>query len=532
MSWCFPFLVEPGTPENRDSCKALLVSGRIRALWCIGPNLRMSYRIYRILTVALTLLAASGSGFSAIARESRWLAQDGAIAQLEEEEKPQPQPSQGIQQLQNRLAQLGYYDGPVDGIFNAATRDALAAFQRENGLVGTGILDPITQQRLASPPSETPSSPPTKQELPNPAPVPQVPPSPTAAPTPFTQPESSTPLDPIPQGNSPEALIEAEEGNSAPGAEEGESPRTASETTPDASGAPTSSDDEALNINPEATEPPPVPANAQEEPGLVSSLLLGLVIMMLGGLGTGLILWLAKRGDTQATSTIDNDWKDLETTTPPAQPQPLHSTAAANPPPSPLRQQHRQPATTTRDDAPSANLESQILTFDMTPEPRVAKINIIDELIQDLENPDPATRHKAIWELGQRGNSAAAQPLTRLLVEADSHEQGLILAALSEISIKTLKPMNRAVAMALQDDNPEVRKNAIRDLTRIYDSLGQVGRMLGHATADSDPEVRQTAHWALDQLNHMRLSANESAGLLQEGHRSVEPLPEDGSTSR
>jgi hypothetical protein len=30
--------------------------------------------------------------------------------------------------------------------------------------------------------------------------------------------------------------------------------------------------------------------------------------------------------------------------------------------------------------------------------------------------------------------------------------------------------------------------------------------MLGHATEDEDPEVRQTASWALDQLNRIRRS--------------------------
>ncbi|MEO1592030.1 MAG: HEAT repeat domain-containing protein, partial [Cyanobacteria bacterium J06632_22] len=60
------------------------------------------------------------------------------------------------------------------------------------------------------------------------------------------------------------------------------------------------------------------------------------------------------------------------------------------------------------------------------------------------------------------------------------------------------------LAIALQDDNPEVRKNAIRDLTRIYDLVAQISQMLGHATEDEDPEVRQTANWALEQLGRIR----------------------------
>ncbi|MEO0521283.1 MAG: hypothetical protein AAF171_28810, partial [Cyanobacteria bacterium P01_A01_bin.116] len=34
----------------------------------------------------------------------------------------------------------------------------------------------------------------------------------------------------------------------------------------------------------------------------------------------------------------------------------------------------------------------------------------------------------------------------------------------------------------------------------------QISQMLGHATEDEDPEVRQTATWALDQLNRIRRS--------------------------
>lgn len=135
---------------------------------------------------------------------------------------------------------------------------------------------------------------------------------------------------------------------------------------------------------------------------------------------------------------------------------------------------------------------------------RLARVNIIDELIGELQTADSVTRRKAIWELGQRGNSSAVQPLVNLMVDADSKEKSLILAALSEIGIRALRPMNRALAIALQDENPEVRKNGIRDLTRIYDLVSQISQMLVHATEDEDTEVRQTANWALEQLNRIR----------------------------
>ncbi|MFE4106098.1 peptidoglycan-binding protein [Almyronema epifaneia] len=135
---------------------------------------------------------------------------------------------------------------------------------------------------------------------------------------------------------------------------------------------------------------------------------------------------------------------------------------------------------------------------------RLPKVNIVETLVAELQSSDPAKRRQAIWELGQRGNSSAVQPLVNLIMDADSKERSLILAALSEIGTRTLKPMNRALALSLQDDNPEVRKNAIRDLTRIYDVAAQVSQMLSHVAEDDDPEVRETARWALGQLNRIR----------------------------
>jgi HEAT repeats len=135
---------------------------------------------------------------------------------------------------------------------------------------------------------------------------------------------------------------------------------------------------------------------------------------------------------------------------------------------------------------------------------RIARINIVDQLIGDLHSPDPTKRRKAIWELAQRGDSRAMQPLLDLLMDADSQQRSLILEALSQIGTRTLKPMNRALAVSLQDDNAEVRKNAIRDLTRMYESLAQLSQLLRHAVEDPDKEVQETARWALTQLSRIR----------------------------
>ncbi len=162
---------------------------------------------------------------------------------------------------------------------------------------------------------------------------------------------------------------------------------------------------------------------------------------------------------------------------------------------------------------PQENLEitaatdkgSSSLAIDKTT--RLAKIDIIEELIKELQNPDPVKRRKSIWELSQQGDSRAIQPLVDLITDSDSKQTSLILGALSEIGTRTLKPLNRALALSLQDRNPDVRKNAIRDLTRIYDLINQITQLLTHAVDDADPEVQETARWALSQLSQLSKSS-------------------------
>lgn len=156
---------------------------------------------------------------------------------------------------------------------------------------------------------------------------------------------------------------------------------------------------------------------------------------------------------------------------------------------------------------------------------RLSKVSIADELIKDLQSLDRGKRSKAIWELGQRGDSQAVQPLVDLMIDSDSKQRSLVLAALSEIGVRTLKPLNRALAISLQDDNPEVRKNAIRDLTRIYDQVTQISQLLRHATEDSDTEVQETARWALNQVGRIRTAAGIDPPALQNSPNPQEHLP-------
>jgi hypothetical protein len=132
---------------------------------------------------------------------------------------------------------------------------------------------------------------------------------------------------------------------------------------------------------------------------------------------------------------------------------------------------------------------------------RLPNLDQVETLIQDLDNPDPKKRRQAIWELAQKSDSRSMKPLVDLMIDTDSQERSLILEALSQISTRTLKPMNQALTISLQDKNPQVRKNAIRDLTRIYDVMSQISQMLCHAIDDGDSEVKETAKWALNQIN-------------------------------
>ena len=158
------------------------------------------------------------------------------------------------------------------------------------------------------------------------------------------------------------------------------------------------------------------------------------------------------------------------------------------------------PETTNRADS-LASRKKDISLPERDGRPRV---DIIEALIEDLQHLNPAKRRQAIWELGQRGDSRAVEPLLDLLPNSDSKQYSLILASLSEIGIRTLRPMNNAWSISLQNENPEVRKNAIRDLTRIYELVNQISYLLHRATDDPDPEVQETARWAINQLNRLR----------------------------
>jgi peptidoglycan hydrolase-like protein with peptidoglycan-binding domain len=83
----------------------------------------------------------------------RQLAQQVEDFTIPTETPEAPAPSEDVGALQQRLLELGYYTGEIDGIFNPETREALSDFQQQVGLARTGILDPLTRQQLGLAPA-------------------------------------------------------------------------------------------------------------------------------------------------------------------------------------------------------------------------------------------------------------------------------------------------------------------------------------------------------------------------------------------
>lgn len=57
-------------------------------------------------------------------------------------------PISQVSGLKARLANLGFYKGPIDEKLDAATKQAISAFQVKQGLLATGNADDATRQKL------------------------------------------------------------------------------------------------------------------------------------------------------------------------------------------------------------------------------------------------------------------------------------------------------------------------------------------------------------------------------------------------
>lgn len=53
-----------------------------------------------------------------------------------------------VSNVQSKLSDWGYYNGPIDGVFGADTADAVKRFQSNNGLGADGVVGPATWAAL------------------------------------------------------------------------------------------------------------------------------------------------------------------------------------------------------------------------------------------------------------------------------------------------------------------------------------------------------------------------------------------------
>jgi tetratricopeptide (TPR) repeat protein len=124
----------------------------------------------------------------------------------------------------------------------------------------------------------------------------------------------------------------------------------------------------------------------------------------------------------------------------------------------------------------------------------MGQVGFMEHLLRELSTTDASIRHKIIGELAQKADSRAIQPLVDLMMNSDSQEQNLILEALSQLCTRILKPMNQALTLSLKDKNPQMRKNAIRDLTRLYALMTQISYQLSFvltiAVHDNESETQ------------------------------------------
>ena len=68
-----------------------------------------------------------------------------------------------------------------------------------------------------------------------------------------------------------------------------------------------------------------------------------------------------------------------------------------------------------------------------------------------MESADRIQKGKIVWNLASQADSRAIQPLVNLMFSSNSQEKSLILEALAQIGFNSIKPINQALIIALQD---------------------------------------------------------------------------------
>ena len=128
-------------------------------------------------------------------------------------------------------------------------------------------------------------------------------------------------------------------------------------------------------------------------------------------------------------------------------------------------------------------------------------IDLVVELIKDLQHSDRQIVRKAIWELAEKGDPRSIQPLVNIVPAVSSLDKSLISNAITQIVHRSFQPIEHRLFANLEHPDPQVRKNAIHDLSDIYLFIAPVTKQLVRMQLDEDPEVSQAAVRALHQLS-------------------------------
>lgn len=400
----------------------------------------------------------------AVSQNAKDSLKEQKVAPSENSAANQPELSIGdqgplVQQLQFYLKELKYFASEPDGTYGQSTAEAVRSLQKRRGLPSDGVMHretwevlitdyQINQFNLSASPE------PSGVTLPSPTPTPDstVSLAPVTSASPSPQPPEATPSE------NPAKESQASRKKEAPSG---------------------------------------FLSRLKRDRGLLLQVSV-LTLVGLGLAGSAIVQWLSHK--PKPTTSLDSELDPARSSLP--------LNAAIAPPSLPGTVY---PASTDLVDMNGFSNEEKTALAPRLPEAspaplsapetiRLPVLDKVDQLITHLDSHQVALRHRAIWELGQQADSRAMKPLMDLLPRSDSKQQSLILAAISEIGLKTFKPMKQALALSLDSPNPEVRKNAIRDLQRVYETVLQSSQLLNYALNDPDPEVQETAEWAVDQL--------------------------------
>lgn len=412
-----------------------------------------------------------------------------------------------VQQLQFYLKELGYFTEEPNGVFGESTAAAVRSLQSRKGLATDGVMNTETWAALTTDyqvNSLDLSAPEGSQaDLPAPTPSPKTDPVELASPPTPKPSQAEKELKALGDPNSPD-----------PNSSDPDSPDPNSPAKDSASASDT-------------TDGTSDGASAQETAAKTDSsfpllrILLGALTLGLGGVCLWQLLRLTQTQNSTTSAEIPSPPREISSGVPR---QTLEFVPHAQPPADGAFSREdvtaityrvkTEPSKTDRSgqDPVHANHENDraitqpIGSSLARPEVTTSELSWrqpldkVESLIEELGSNAITQRHQAIWELGQQADGRGIKPLMELLPLADSQEQSLIVAALSEIGVKTCKPMKQVLALSLDSSNPEVRKNAIRDLYRLYETVMQSSQLIKYALNDPDPEVQATAAWALDQM--------------------------------